>query len=233
MRLILSLVLCLCMRPVCSQTILVKAGQDFTKAIPRSDRYRYAEFMDGQLHFPQGKKSPVLKLNYNLLFSAVQFIDSNGDTLFIAEDSNIFRYVSIANDIFFHDFQYGYFEILTRESQIKLVSQLKWSITQKDIVVDNGYGSSSSLSNSVYSTIRTSGSNNFIQNENTLFEKETSYHLLDKKYKIHKATKNNIQKIFQEHKPRIQLYLKDNQVDFSNQEDLIKLLGFCNALPNT
>ena len=232
MKTILTLVLCLFVLSAFSQAVLVKAGQDYTKTIPHKDRYLYQDFMDGQLHYPQGKKSPVLKLNYNLIFAAVQFIDSNGDTLFIAEESNIFKYVSIENNLFFHDFQQGYFEILTKQPAIKLVSQLKWNIVRKDVMIDNGYGSSSSMSNSDYSTIRMSGANNFIQNENTLFEKEISYYLLDKKYRVHKATKNNVIKVFPDHKNEIQLFLKDNNVDFSNKDDLKKLLDFCNMLPN-
>ena len=232
MKTILTLVLCLCMLSAFSQTILVKAGQDYTKTIPKSDQYLYQEFMDGQLHYPQGKKSTVLKLNYNVIFAAVQFIDSNGDTLFIAEDSNIFKYVSIKNNLFFHDYQQGYFEILTKEPAVKLVSQLKWNIIRKDVMINNGYGPSLSMSNSDYSTVRMSGANNFIQNDNTYFEKETSYYFLDKKYRIHKATKNNVLKIFQDHKDDVQLFLKNNTVDFSSQEDLKRLLDFCNMLPN-
>ncbi len=232
MRILLALVLFAVITTAFSQSVLVKAGQDYTKAIPRSDRYRYKDFMNGQLHYPQGKKSQVLKLNYNIIFAAVQFIDSNGDTLFIAEDSNIFKYVSINNDLFFHDFQFGYFEILTREPQIKLMSQVKWNIARKDVMIENGYGSSLSLSNSDYSTIRVSGANNFIQNENTLFEKEDAYFLLDKKQRIHKATKSSFIKIFQDYKGEIQSFLKDNDIDFSDKDDLRTLLEFCNALPN-
>lgn len=232
MRILLALVLFAVITTAFSQSVLVKAGQDYTKAIPRSDRYRYKDFMNGQLHYPQGKKSQVLRLNYNIIFAAVQFIDSNGDTLFIAEDSNIFKYVSINNDLFFHDFQFGYFEILTREPQIKLMSQVKWNIARKDVMIENGYGSSLSLSNSDYSTIRVSGANNFIQNENTLFEKEDAYFLLDKKQRIHKATKSSFIKIFQDYKGEIQSFLKDNDIDFSDKDDLRTLLEFCNALPN-
>lgn len=232
MRILLALVLCAVITTAYSQSVLVKAGQDYTKAIPRSDRYRYKDFMNGQLHYPQGKKSQVLRLNYNIIFAAVQFIDSNGDTLFIAEDSNIFKYVSINNDLFFHDFQFGYFEILTREPQIKLMSQIKWNIARKDVMIENGYGSSLSLSNSDYSTIRVSGANNFIQNENTLFEKQDAYFLLDKKQRIHKATKSSFIKIFQDYKGEIQSFLKNNDIDFSDKDDLRTLLEFCNALPN-
>lgn len=99
-------------------------------------------------------------------------------------------------------------------------------------MIDNGYGSSLSMSNSDYSTIRMAGANNFIQNENTLFERGTAYYLLDKKNKVHKATKNNVIKIFQDHKDDVQLFLKNNNVDFTSKEDLKRLLEFCNMLPN-
>lgn len=232
-KLILPVILCLSIQVVYSQspnTILVKAGEDFSKVIPLNERYRYTEFHDGLLHYPQGKKSSVLKLNYNLVFGAVQFLDDKGDTLFIAEDSNIFKYVQIQRDLYYHDFRDGYFEILTRNAPVKLIAQLKWKVVRKEIVVENGYGTSASVSNTEYSSRRSSDINNFVQNENTLFGKDLSYFLLGKKEKIYKANKNGFLKIFYDHKQKINLYIKEQNIDFLKEEDLKKLLEFCNNL---
>ena len=39
-----------------TNTILVKAGEDATKVIPRNLQYHYPEFQDGRLIYPQNKK---------------------------------------------------------------------------------------------------------------------------------------------------------------------------------
>ena len=212
-----------------SNAVLVKAGDDVSKTIPKKEQLRYPEFQDGQLVYPQGKRSNVIKLNYNLLVGAMQFIDHKGDTLFIPEDSNIFKYVQINRDLYYHDFMQGYFEILTREDPIKLLGQTKWRIVRKEAVVNNGYGNSSSVSNTEYSS-RRSDVNTFVQNENSLFKKELYYFLLGRKDKIYKANKAGFVKAFAEYKKQVRLFFADEEIDFQNEGDLKKLLEFCNTL---
>jgi len=227
--------LCLAMHVVLCQpqrTIMVRAGEDATKVIPLSERYRYSEFMNGRLFYPQNKRSEVLKLNYDLLFGAMQFIDSKGDTLFIAEDSNIFKYVQVGSDLYFHDFRDGYFEMVTRTGDLRLMSQYKWKVVRTEIVVNNGYGTSASVANTEYSSRRSDDISNFVQNENTLFGKELTYFLLGNKDKVYKATKSTFLKSFPDHKQEILLYLKEQNPDFGKEEDLKKLLEFCLGLEN-
>jgi len=212
-----------------AQSIMVNAGDDVSKVIPRKEQLRYPEFQDGMCVYPQGKRSGVLKLNYNMLVGAMEFIDPKGDTLFIAEDSNIFRYVQIQRDLYYHDYIQGYFEILTRDASIKLLSQLNWRIVRKESVVNNGYGNSSSVSNTEYSA-RRSDINTLVQNENSLFTKEQRFFLLGKKDKIYKATKSGFIKVFSEHKKEIRLYFDEEDIDFLNEEDLRRVLEYCNTL---
>jgi hypothetical protein len=213
-------------------TILVKAGEDATKVIPMKEQYRYPTFLPGRLIYPQNKKSELLRLNYNQLHGAMQFIDPKGDTLFIAEDSNIFKYVQVGNDLYYHDFREGYFEMLTKEGSVKLLSRYRWKIIRKEIVVDNGYGTSASVANTEYSARRSEEINNFVQNENTLFGKDWTFFLLGNKDKLYKATKSGFLKVFSDHKTEIQLYLKEQNTDFNNEADVRALLEFCLNLDN-
>lgn len=213
-------------------TLMVKAGEDATKAIPMKEQFRYPSFLPGRLIYPQNKKSEVLRLNYNQLHGAMQFIDPKGDTLFIAEDSNIFKYVHVGPDLYFHDFREGYFEMVTREGKVRLLSQFKWKIIRKEIVVDNGYGTSASVANTEYSSRRSGDIGNFVQNENTLFGKEWAFFLLGPKDKLYKATRSGFLKAFTDYKQEIQLYFKAQDTDFNKEGDLRKLLEFCLNLEN-
>lgn len=215
-----------------SNSILVNAGEDVTKVIPQKEQLLYPEFQDGQLIYPQGKRSEVLKLNYNILVGAMKFIDYKGDTLFIAEDSNIFKYVQIGSDLYFHDYIEGYFEILTREGDIKLMVQVGWEIARREAVVNNGYGNSSSVGSSEY-TSRRSTINTFVQNENTLFTKDISWFLLGPKDKIYKAIRIGFLKAFSDHRKEIKEFLNDNSIDFQSTQDLKTLLAFCQGLSSS
>jgi hypothetical protein len=212
-----------------NSTILVKAVKTPRKRFPAKNNL-LPQFLPGRLIYPQNKVSEVLRFNYNQLHGAMQFIDPKGDTLFIAEDSNIFKYVHVGNDLYFHDFKQGYFEMVTREGKIKLLSQFRWKIIRKEIVVDNGYGTSASVANTEYSARRSNEINNFVQNENTLFGKEWAFFLLGDKDKVYKATKSTFLKLFSDNKQEIQAFLKDEAIDFNNQAHLQKLLEFCLSL---
>ena len=64
-------------------TYLVKAGERPASVIPLKAQYQYQDFRNGILFFPKGKKSEILSLNFNILYSEIQFIDTKGDTVFL------------------------------------------------------------------------------------------------------------------------------------------------------
>jgi hypothetical protein len=212
------------------ETYLVKAGEQPDKVIPSKDQYMYPEFLKGLLYFPQGKKSGVLLLDFNLLYSTVDFIDTNGDTLSIDEDANITEYVRIQSDLFFHDYKKGYFLMLTKREPVKLVVTKAWKIVRRDRVTNNGYGIGTGGSTSDWSSRRSPDNMHTNPNQNVVYHKETDYFLLAEKNKIYRATKSHLMKIFPDNKKKIQAYLEEHEVDFAKEEDLKPLIEFCDGL---
>jgi hypothetical protein len=209
---------------------MVGAGENANVVIPFSDKYLFSEFRPGQLYYPQGKRSEVLMMNYNMVMDAMQFIDSKGDTMYIAEDSNIFRYVQIEQTLFYHKFGEGYFIVVTREDPIKLLSQNKWNVLRREAMVNNGYGTSASMNNASAYTARRSDDNTFVQNENTLFGKQETYFFLGPKEMLYNANRSGLVKSYPDLRKEIKKYVQAHDIDYRNEEHLRQALTHFNGL---
>ena len=49
------------------EEFMVRTGQEASEVIPRVKHFYYPSFQEGQVFYPQGKRSDVLLLNYNTL----------------------------------------------------------------------------------------------------------------------------------------------------------------------
>jgi len=207
-----------------SELILVKAGEDPAKVIPRRLTLRYSEFKTGQLFFATGKPSAKLQLNYNSLFDEMMLIDKNGDTLFLGADQ-AFVYVEIEKDQYYHDTQKGYFEILAGNDRLKLVSKTQFEIKRKELSGSNGYGSVSGSNTAIIAS--RVNSNSVIKNENVSYQKTISYFLMDEDKRSVKANKSSLIKFFPEHKDEIKDYLNKHRVNFDKENDLKQTINYC------
>jgi hypothetical protein len=57
--------------------------------------------------------------------------------------------------------------------------------------------------------------------------KQASYYFIDQNDRIYQAKKSTLPKLFGGHKKAIELYEETNQMDFTFEQDLTKLLTFC------
>ncbi len=211
-------------------TYLVKAGEHPARVIPDTVQFQYPEFRKGILFLPMGEKSPVILLNYNLLYATIQLINEKGDTLALDESANIVEYVRIGSDLYFRDLKEGYFLVLSKDGPVKLVVRFRLNIVRRETVVNNGYGVSSGGSTSSRSARRSSENGLYLQNEDVYFRKDHDYFFLAPKNKIFKPTKTSLYKMYPDHKKAIQAFIAENNVNFSNESDLEKIISYCNSL---
>ncbi|HMG90966.1 MAG TPA: hypothetical protein VK589_12960 [Chryseolinea sp.] len=182
-------------------TYLIKAGKHPAKVLPDTVQFQYPDFQKGMLVLPMGEKSPVILLNYNLLYATIQLINENGDTLALDESANIVEYVRIESDLYFRDHKEGYCLIVSKEGPIKVVVRFKLNIVRL-----------------------------FLQNEDVYFRKDYDYFFLAQKNKLFKPTKTSLHKLYPEHKKAIQIFISENNVNFGNESDLTTLISYCNSL---
>lgn len=207
---------------------LVRTGQQVSQVIPRSKQFFYPDFQKGQVFYPQGKRSDELLLNYNTLAHIMQYINHNGDTLFIPEESNIFKYVKIGNDIFYHHFKEGYFMLHTRGNQFNLATRTRWKIERRDMLVFNGYGMTAVSPGSTLSEKRIG--ENVVKNEDVVYALESLYYLVGPRDAVFHANRAGILKAFSEIKTEMQSFMRENQTRFDDAESLKSLIAYGNEL---
>ncbi len=208
--------------------VVVKPGNSVAKSIPIRGRYNHDEFKDGYLITEQNKRSKNLKLNFELLTGEPQFIDEKGDTLFL--DKHIARQVLIEKTRYLNTTK-GYYELISNHPDFKLAVQRGWSIARYETEFTNGIGgkeknSARDARNAIYSP----KFGQMIRNEDTVYERDSSYFFIDAKEKIYKASKSNLVRLFPRHEDKIKNYLDQQTINFKKEEDLIKLSGFCISL---
>jgi hypothetical protein len=216
-----------------SSTYLVKAGEHPARVIPDSVQFQYQNFRRGILYLPKGEKSPVMLLNYNLLSGTIQLIKENGDTLALDESANIVEYVRIESDLYFRDYKEGYCLIISKDGPLNLVERFKLNVVRRETVVNNGYGVSSGGSNSSRSARRSDGNGFIVDNEDVYYGKDRDYFFLTEARKLFKPTKASLYKLYPEHKKAIQTFISEENVDFSKESDLTKIVSYCNVLASS
>ncbi|HTF20755.1 MAG TPA: hypothetical protein VK658_21930 [Chryseolinea sp.] len=211
-----------------TEEFMVRTGQEASEVIPRVQQFYFPDFRQGQVFYPQGKRSDVLLLNYNTLLEVMQYIDQNGDTLFIPEESNIFKYVRIGQDIFYHHFREGYFNLHSRDENYNLATRTRWKIERRDMMVYNGYGMSTVSPGSTVSTRRVGES--VVTNQDMVYIVESEFYVVGPRDAVFRANRSGFLKAFAENKEQLQDFIREHQTNFDDEQSLKDLVSYSNGL---
>lgn len=205
------------------KTIVVLAGTKMEDYFPVDQRYRYAEFIDGQVVFKNGTFSNV-RLDYNYLTGEMAFIQAK-DTLIIAKKKEVL-YV-VAKDTFFYD--NGYIELI---SAGELRVGLKQYIKIKDILKKGAYGTTNR--NSSIDTYKSLWANNnsysLIPNEDIEVQMTLEYYLSDSSSGFIPFNRKSAIQLFPQNEDNLKTYIKSNKVDFESRADLLKFADYLRSL---
>lgn len=134
-------------------------------------------------------------------------INSKGDTVQMNQIKEL-KFISIADRLFFHSYKIGYLEILYQ-------STVSLGVRNLLIDVDPPMGGPLHLNGS---------------KSGLYFKNQAFYYFIETDNKIHKATSWAIRKLFHDHEKAVKVFLNENKIDFEHEDDLIKVLTFCNQL---
>ncbi len=203
--------------------VVVKAGTKVVDYFSYNARYRYPDFIPGQVVFKSGK-STDMKFNYNMLFNEIEFIQA-ADTLSFTKKKDL-RYVA-AQDTFYYD--NGFIEIISG-GQMKVGLKQYYKI--RDVLKSGAYGTSvRSGSADAYSSISANGlSYDLIPNEDIELQKMIEYYLYTPSNGYTLFIKKNVLQLFPEKNAEIKAYLKANKVDFDSRDDLIRFADYLRTL---
>jgi len=214
----------ICLSAQKNELITVKAGTKVLDYFPVQKRYRYQEFINGQVLFKNGIVNKA-KLNYNFLKGEIEFIQSR-DTLLIAGKKDI-RIVVIGQDTIFYD--NGYLELISGGS-VKV--GLKQYIKLKDVLKKGAFGvTARSVSIDSYNSMAAGG--NFYEltpDEDIVLEKFKKYYLSYGSSGFVPYRKKNVMDLFPQKVTEIQKYLKSNKVNFDSVDDLLRFAEYLRSL---
>jgi len=207
--------------------ILIKADQVASEVLTPEKIYQYPKFLHGKIIF-KDQTSTEASLNYNYLNSEIEFIDQTNDTLAIAKHQmvNIQR-IEVNKDTFYYD--NGYLQQVLEIPQGKLAKREMLIILNKE--KPGAFDRSTSTTGAeAMTTFRDYyGSDNAATlriRENITLGYKNQFFFGDNYYSFLPANKKNLLKVFPSRKEIINNYLRENNVDFRNIDDLKKLLLF-------
>lgn len=175
--------------------------------IPHEILYDFPTFKKGTVFLKDGTFYSYL-FNYNCVLKDMQLLSETGDTLKLTEP---FLIDKIAIDSFVYYYDHGYFlRQIKINNEYKLVARKEIVLTTKLIhsTMELGQGLTTSLLSLNYKPL--------------LF-----FYIGNRHNSFIKANKKGFLKLFGERKDGLQTFIKDHNINFKKEEDILELFQFC------
>lgn len=202
---------------------------DLGEIVSTTFQYVFPEFTTGQVFFRSAPKGTA-KLNYNILIGEMQFLSPEDEIMALANVNDVF-YVSIDQRKFFPYKNNVFAEEIVSDGAVKLrVVKKGKAISQGKAAAYGGYSSTSSITS--YKSIQGSGKTfDLAIREKVQVEVDNFFYLTtdNNKYILIKNQKT-YEKLFPGHKEQIEAYVRQNDISFKEEDDLIRLTTYCNSL---
>ncbi|RDC66046.1 hypothetical protein [Adhaeribacter pallidiroseus] len=207
----------------------IKADNDAVKKIPNNQKYAYADFKLGSVAYNTGNVATA-SFNYNFLLDEMHFISPEGDTLSLANEYLV-KLITVGQDTFYYQPKVGYLQVVASYKPVILVVKQTMRILRNE--KQAGYDQSSAVSAikqfSFY--LDQNGQVKKLQPKgNLLLTKENSYYIVDQNFKVFRANKAAILKVYAKYTDKINTYLKTNKPNLRQETELKQLLQYCQKL---
>ncbi len=192
--------------------------------------YQFNGFKDGTVYFKNGKHIKA-KLNYNYLHGAIEFINVTKDTLVMTNKGRI-DYIALEENIFYTQEDHGDTELVASFDNILLTKKTylvakgnKANASEQKYMANPEAGTPTSL-------LISNQGGEFRWQNNTVkpdYKFKTAYYFIDRNHLFHVAKRANLLKVFDKNKSELADYLKQNDINFNDEEQLKKVLQFCST----
>jgi hypothetical protein len=208
-----------------STLVTIRTGESVNDVLSSAEIYHYPQFTNGKVFLRDGAKA-VGKMNYNRLYGQMLFINHKGDTLALADEKNI-KLIVIDRDTFFYG--EGYIRLIANNGVTKLTEKQVWVLADIRKIGTHNRPTTTVAVTSLSSFTNgkdAAKSKDLIMNEDVVLKKETQFYFGDKYNLFVPANKKGIQQLFPKEHTSIDIYLKENKVNFNKKEDVEKLYQF-------
>ncbi|MDF9796109.1 hypothetical protein OKW21_001372 [Catalinimonas alkaloidigena] len=212
----------------------IQKGEIITERIPYQDQYRFESFRKGTVLFAKGNTASS-RLNYNYLYSEIQFIDVRGDTLSIAPEPLV-RYVFIGDHAFYYHPDYDIYLEAVYESQVlSLLIYKRYQVFDRNTQMIKGYvdANKTFYENFVYEQDNRIIAEslyefyNLPSLEDLRISYQENYFFVDKNIRFYPAVRSSLWKIFPQYRQSLRDFISKNKTNFSKEEDLKALILYC------
>ena len=224
---VISLLSCYYSPAQSSKLLTVKAGTTINESIPFPEIYVYPAFQFGTVLFKDGQSANA-KLNYNFFDEEIKFIDPQGDTLGLANETTI-KAISINTDTFYYD--KGYLRQILGDPFARLVVHEKMREVGKEQI--SSYGQATSTAGSSNATAVDNNRSSLSQISpkfNRIYARQNIYYLGDRNNNFIPFTRKNLYKAYSKFEKEMTNYLKNTDIDFNKEEDLKRITQFLRTL---
>lgn len=230
MKTFLALTLLLLTRPaalLAQQTATVykvAPGERVDVALQKANAlYQYPQFKEAQVTLKSGSSGTVL-MNYNRLLGDMQFINGKGDTLAL-DKANDVAAITIGKDTFFYS--EGYLKLLDDPS-VRIAKKTVLRIANRERIGGMGEVSEgSTMYGSMYSSY---GVKDLVASEALSFSDHTSYYIGDRFNNFKPLNRKNLRNYYSKQVRQLDAYLKENPVNFFQEEDVQRLISFLKTI---
>lgn len=204
--------------------IVIKSGEQISSA--QMHFFRYPEFKVGKVYFDNSDSAKNM-LNYNFVLGALQFISTNGDTLAIANETEVKRVVIEADTFLIINGQY--LEVVKTYPFGKLLVGQKMKLSDEHRAGAYGIKSATHQIEAKNSLIADQN-HRLVLDRDLILTKETQYYFLRNSNKAQPVTKKNILQAFSRDKQAIEDFIVLHNTNFNKEADLTGLFAFLATL---
>ena len=207
--------------PSGAMTVRLPAGKRLPSKKVMGSLYRFPEFQEAKVMWSDKSFSfHPEKMNYNLFTGKMDVIDEKGDTVKFARWTET-KTVNLDGDVFYQDFDRGYLEILL-QGNLALAVKNNFALVTDKVLLEGErlmeQASASEVSN------KTS-----VTKYDRLYQLQRTYFFINR-YQAHEANKFSILKLMPKHRDVIVDFINENNLSFTDEQDLKELTTFCNGL---
>jgi hypothetical protein len=202
------------------------------EGLPASSQgiYQFDAFKDGKVFFKNGKHTRA-KLNYNYMHGEVEFISPDRDTLLLTNKAFV-DHIVIGESVFYCQPKNGEMEVVGHFNKVLLAKKKHLVIKGNSKNMSDRKLTASDESTIPSSLLISNQSGEFQWQNNTSkpeYQYKTTYYLIDQNGNFHAAKRAGFAKVYFKKQHALNNYLKKNEVNFSQEEQLKELLRFCSG----
>jgi hypothetical protein len=202
--------------------------------IPDEYKFQNSSFLNGYLFYSSGKRSPVMKMNYNTFLRAMYYIDHSRDTLQLFPTPDL-KYIVTEQQLYYHDVLSGIYEVCAgRKEPVKLGKQKVFYQSEvHPMIGQKSYSENYSTDGALY--IEYIPHDPKEAKQKILFLKEDRFVLIDETDYLELASKKGFFTMFSHFQDELKAFLKQqskehHSIDFHKEADLARFLAYCNTL---